>query len=288
MATTVQAPTLPIYDVLTNPKQFLMSYKATISSYGGNSAVMAKSFVMAVRSVVQTWYSSLRPRTVSSWPKLKEMILTSFQGFQSKLVTVHLYCSVHRNQMNISNHFFQRSLRLRAWAPAIQDDIVIEAMVKALKPGPTTQHYARKPPHSLEKLLQKMDEYIRADNDFLQRREEFHRYTEVARGLGGRFHPRHVWSIHNPSQGEERMTQSQGQSGQRTISQHQSSQNTFWPPASRGRGGWSFGGIFGAPPRNPFYLFCGEDKGHTTRTCHHIINKLKELASSVAQPSQMK
>jgi hypothetical protein len=55
-----------------------------------------------------------------------------------------------------------------------------------------------------------MDEYIRADNDFRRRREEFHRYTEVVRGFGRRFHPRHVLSIHNPSQGEERVTQSQG------------------------------------------------------------------------------
>jgi hypothetical protein len=78
---------LPIYDGLTDPKEFLMSYEATISSYGGNSAVMVKSFVMAVQSVVQTWYSSLRRRTVSSWPKLKEMLLTSFQDFQSKPVT---------------------------------------------------------------------------------------------------------------------------------------------------------------------------------------------------------
>jgi hypothetical protein len=45
-----------MYDGHSNPKQFLMSYEATISSYGGNTAVMAKSFVMAVRSVAQTWY----------------------------------------------------------------------------------------------------------------------------------------------------------------------------------------------------------------------------------------
>jgi hypothetical protein len=32
----------------SDPKQFLMSYEATISSYRGNAAVMAKSFVMAV------------------------------------------------------------------------------------------------------------------------------------------------------------------------------------------------------------------------------------------------
>jgi hypothetical protein len=63
------------------PKQFLMSYEATLSSYVGNTAVMAKSFVLAVRSVAQTWYSSLRPRTITSWQKLKDMLVTSFQGF---------------------------------------------------------------------------------------------------------------------------------------------------------------------------------------------------------------
>jgi hypothetical protein len=44
-------PQLPMYDGHSDPKQFLMSYEATISSYGGNAAVMAKSFVMAVRNV---------------------------------------------------------------------------------------------------------------------------------------------------------------------------------------------------------------------------------------------
>jgi hypothetical protein len=60
-------PQLPMYDSHSDPKQFLMSYEETISLYGGNTAVMAKSFVMAVKSVAQTWYSSLRPRTIMSW-----------------------------------------------------------------------------------------------------------------------------------------------------------------------------------------------------------------------------
>jgi hypothetical protein len=47
-------PQLPMYDGHSDPKQFLMSYEAIISSYGGNTAVMAKSFVMAVKSVAQT------------------------------------------------------------------------------------------------------------------------------------------------------------------------------------------------------------------------------------------
>jgi hypothetical protein len=67
-----------MFDEHSDPKQFLMSYEATISSYSGNTVVMAKSFVMAVRSVSKTWYSSLRPRTITSWQKLKDMLVTSF------------------------------------------------------------------------------------------------------------------------------------------------------------------------------------------------------------------
>jgi hypothetical protein len=66
-------PQLPMYDGHSDPKQFLMSYEATISSYGGNTGVMA-----------QTWYSSLRPGKITSWRKLKDMLVTSFQGFQTK------------------------------------------------------------------------------------------------------------------------------------------------------------------------------------------------------------
>jgi hypothetical protein len=58
-------PQLPMYDGHSDPKQFLMSYEATISSYGGNTTIMEKSFVTAVRSVAQTWYSSLRPGTIT-------------------------------------------------------------------------------------------------------------------------------------------------------------------------------------------------------------------------------
>jgi hypothetical protein len=64
-----------------------MSYEATISSYGGNTTAMAKSYVMAVRSVAQTWYSSLWLGTIMSLQKLKDMLVTSFQGFQMKPVT---------------------------------------------------------------------------------------------------------------------------------------------------------------------------------------------------------
>jgi hypothetical protein len=38
---------------------------------------------------------------------------------------------------------------------------VIEARIKGFCPEPTAQYFTRKPPQSLEKMLEKMDEYIR-------------------------------------------------------------------------------------------------------------------------------
>jgi hypothetical protein len=139
-------PQLPTYDGHSDPKQFLMSYEATISSYGGNTTVMAKSFVMAVQNVAQTWYSSLRPGTITSWQKLKDMLVTSFQGFQMKPVTTQALFQCTQDHEEYLQAYVRRFLRLRAQAPTVPNEIVIEAMIKGLWPGPTAQYFARKPP----------------------------------------------------------------------------------------------------------------------------------------------
>jgi hypothetical protein len=123
---------LPMYDGHSDPKQFLMSYEATISSYRGNTAVMAKSFVMAVRSVAQAWYSSLRIGTITSWQKLKDMLVTSFQGFQTKPVTAQALFQCTQDHEEYLQAYVRRFLRLRAQAPTVPNEIVFEAMIKGL------------------------------------------------------------------------------------------------------------------------------------------------------------
>jgi hypothetical protein len=58
--------------------------------------------------------------------------------------------------------------------------------------------------------------------------------------------------------------------------------------APRGKGGSSFGGRFSSQPRRLSYLFCGEDKGYTTRTCQVTIQKQKEIAEAEARQNQPK
>jgi hypothetical protein len=159
-------------------------------------------------------------------------------------------------------------------------------MIKGLRPGPTAQYFARKPPQTLEKLLQKMDEYIQADNDFRQRREEAYRFSEMTRGFGGRIHPRHVRSIHNSGPSDDRGSQLQRpQHSSQSSGQQQSS---FRSPAPRGRGGKGFKRRYGDQLRKLYCLFCGEDKGHTTRTCQVTIHKQKEIVEAEARQNRPK
>jgi hypothetical protein len=73
-----------------------------------------------------------------------------------------------------------------------------------------------------------MDEYIRADNDFRQRREEAYRFSEMTRGFGGRIHPRHVRSIHNSTQSDDRGSQLQ----KPQYTSQSSGQSSFRPPGA--------------------------------------------------------
>jgi hypothetical protein len=159
-------------------------------------------------------------------------------------------------------------------------------MIKGLQPGPMAQYFARKPLQTLEKLLQKMDEYIRANNDFRQRMEEAYRFSKMTRGFGGRIHLRHVRSIHNSTQSDNKGSQSQR--SQYTSQSSGQQQSSFRPPAPRGRGARGFGGRFGDQPRKIYCLFCGEDKCHTTRMCHITIQKQKEIAEVEARQNQLK
>jgi hypothetical protein len=258
-----------------------MSYEATISLYGGNTAVMVKSFVTEVRNVAQTWYSSLLPWTITLWQKLKDMLMTSFQGFQTKPVTAQALFQCTQDHEEYLQAYVRRFLRLRAQAPIVPNEIVIEAMIKGLRPGTTAQYFARKPPQTLEKLLQKMDEYIWANNDFRQRREEAYRFSKMTRGFGGRILPRHVRSIHNSTLSDGKG--SQPQRSQYTSQSSGQQQSSFRPPAPRARGARGFGGRFGDQPRKIYCLFCGEDKGHTTRMCQSTIQKQKKIAEAEAR-----
>jgi hypothetical protein len=108
----------------------------------------------------------------------------------------------------------------------------------------------------------------------------------MTRGFRGRIHPKHVRSIHNSNPSDDRGSQPQRQQHNSQSSGPQ--QSSFRPPVPRGRGGRGLRGRYGDQPRRLYYLFCGEDKGHTTRTCQVTIQKQKEIVEDKARQNQPK
>jgi hypothetical protein len=60
------------------------------------------------------WYSSLRPGTITSWQKLMDMLVTSFQGFQTKPITAQVFFQCMQDLEEYLQAYVRRFLRLRA------------------------------------------------------------------------------------------------------------------------------------------------------------------------------
>jgi hypothetical protein len=61
-----RAGTYPKYNGSTDPAQYIMSYQVAVASSGGDDAMMAKSFIIALEGPTLTWYTRLPP--LSSTP----------------------------------------------------------------------------------------------------------------------------------------------------------------------------------------------------------------------------
>jgi hypothetical protein len=131
-----------------------------------------------------------------------------------------------------------------------------------------------------------MDEYIRADNDFWQRREEAYRYSEMIRGFGGRHHPRHVRTIHNPSQSEEKTIIIKGSTTVRSQQGHRRAPSDRQPQEA-GDDKASAEDIT-LNQEHCIVYFAERTKGIKQEPAQVLIQKQKEIAEAEAHQSQPK
>jgi hypothetical protein len=59
-----------------------MSYQVAVASSGGDDAIMAKSFIIALEGPALTWYTRLPLLSIDSWKGLRDKFLLNFQGYR--------------------------------------------------------------------------------------------------------------------------------------------------------------------------------------------------------------
>jgi hypothetical protein len=80
------------YDSTSNPSEFLQVYVTAITAAGGNTAVMASYFHVALTRPARTWLMNLTPGSIYSWEELCARFTVNFaSAYQQHGMEAHLH-----------------------------------------------------------------------------------------------------------------------------------------------------------------------------------------------------
>jgi hypothetical protein len=68
------------YDGTVNPAEFLQIYSTSILAVGGDEAIMANYFPVALIGTARSWLMNLPEGTLDSWPELCRQFMANFES----------------------------------------------------------------------------------------------------------------------------------------------------------------------------------------------------------------
>jgi hypothetical protein len=115
------------YDCTTNPSEFLQVYVTTITAAGGDTAVMATYFHVALSGPTRTWLMNLTLGSIYSWEELCARFVANFaSAYQRHGMEAHLH-AVRQEPEETLWTFISRFTRVRGTIPRISDASIITA-----------------------------------------------------------------------------------------------------------------------------------------------------------------
>jgi hypothetical protein len=113
------------YDGTSNPSEFLQVYVTAITAAGGNTAVMATYFHVALSGPARTWLMNLTPGSVYSWEELCARFVANFaSAYQQHGVEAHLH-AVRQEPGETLRKFISHFTKVRGTIPRISDASII-------------------------------------------------------------------------------------------------------------------------------------------------------------------
>jgi hypothetical protein len=108
-------------------------YVTAITAAGGNTAVMATYFHVALSGPARTWLMNLTPGSVYSWEELCARFVANFAGvYQQHGVEAHLH-AVRQEPGETLRKFISRFTKVRGTIPRISDASIITAFRQGVR-----------------------------------------------------------------------------------------------------------------------------------------------------------
>jgi hypothetical protein len=121
------------YDGTSNPSEFLQVYVTAITAAGGNTAVMATYFHVALSGPARTWLMNLALGSIYSWEELCARFVTNFAStYQQHGVEAHLH-AVRQEPRETLRTFISRFTKVRGTIPRISEASIITAFRQGVR-----------------------------------------------------------------------------------------------------------------------------------------------------------
>jgi hypothetical protein len=121
------------YDDTSNPSEFLQVYVTAITAAGGDTAVMATYFHVALSGPARTWLMNLAPGLIYSWEELCVRFTANFaSAYQQHGVEAHLH-AVRQEPGETLQAFISRFTKVRGTIPCISDASIITAFRQGVR-----------------------------------------------------------------------------------------------------------------------------------------------------------
>jgi hypothetical protein len=150
------------YDGTSNPSEFLQVYVTTITAAGGNTAVMATYFHVALSGPAQTWLMNLAPGSIYSWEELCVRFVANFaSAYQQHGVEAHLH-AVRQEPGETLRTFISRFTKVRGTIPRISDASIITAFRQGVRDEKMLEKLATHDVETVSTLFALADKCARA------------------------------------------------------------------------------------------------------------------------------
>jgi hypothetical protein len=121
------------YDGTSNTSEFLQVYVTAITAAGGNTAVMATYFHVALSGPARTWLMNLAPGSIYSREELCTRFVANFaSAYQQHGVEAHLH-AVRQEPEETLQTFISRFTKVRGTIPRISDASIIMAFRQGVR-----------------------------------------------------------------------------------------------------------------------------------------------------------
>jgi hypothetical protein len=121
------------YDGTVNPAEFLQIYSTSIVAAGGNEAVMANYFPVALTGTTRFWLMNLPEGTLHSWSELCHQFTANFESAYARPGNEADLHTIQQRPGESLHSFIQRFSQVRNTIPHISNASVVVAFRQGVK-----------------------------------------------------------------------------------------------------------------------------------------------------------